>query len=173
MDAVALLKGQMDEAWDVLARAMSEVDDAMVSWRPASRGCWELRRQDGGWRPDYHGDRPLPPGPKTIGWLAGHLAGCKEMYFEYAFGPAKKTWDELTIPGDAEGLRGYLSRTQEPIRRALDGLNAPDLDRMALTNWGEHKPLWWILWTMASHDLEHGGQIWQVRNQYVVTHAAT
>jgi hypothetical protein len=170
MDAVTLLRLQMDEAWKTVSRAMDDVDDAMLRWTPAAGGCWELRLHAGRWRPDYHGEQPLPPGPKTIGWLAAHLATCKEMYFEYAFGPGKKSWDELTVPGDAEGMRLYLARTQAPLRRALDGLGARDLDASTLTNWGETKPVWWILSTMVLHDLEHGGQIWQVRNQYAISH---
>jgi hypothetical protein len=169
MDAVSLLKVQMDEAWDVVRRAMADVDDEMVHWKPASRGCWELRLCGGRWRPAYPDEKPLPPGPKTIGWLASHLAACKEMYYEYGFGAGRKSWDELSIPGDAEGLRQYLSRTQDPLRAALDGLSEEDLDRAAPTNWGEEKPVWWILSTMALHDLEHGGQIWQVKNQYAVS----
>jgi hypothetical protein len=168
MDAVSLLKLQMDEAWDLVSRAMADVDDSMLHWRPCPQGCWELRLTEGRWRPDYHEEQPLPPGPKTIGWLAAHLATCKEMYFEYAFGNRRKTWDELDIPGDAQGLRGYLARTQEPLRRKLDGLCPTDLDTLTLANWGEEKPVWWILWTMVLHDLEHGGQIWQVKNSCLV-----
>jgi hypothetical protein len=170
MDAVALLKFQMDEAWDTVNRAMAGVDDTMLRWTPTETGCWELRLKAGKWLPDYHGEQPLPPGPKTIGWLAAHLAMCKEMYFEYAFGARKKTWDELTVPCDAEGMRLYLARTQQPLCQAIDGLDARNLDEITLTNWGEAKPVWWILSTMALHDLEHGGQMWQVRNQYIVSH---
>jgi hypothetical protein len=169
MDAVPLLKVQMDEAWDVMSRAMADVDDAMLHWKPAPEGCWELRLNAGRWRPDYHGEQPLPPGPKTIGWLAAHVAACKEMYFEYAFGDRRKSWDDLEIPGDAEGMRRYLARWHEPLRRTLDGLSASGLDTVTLANWGEEKPVWWILSTMALHDLEHGGQIWQVKNSYIVT----
>ncbi len=171
MDPVNLLKFQMDEAWGILSRAMAEVDDAMLRWTPSPCGCWELRLKDGKWQPDYHGEQPLPPGPKTIGWLAAHLATCKEMYFEYAVGERKKTWDELYIPGNAEGMRSYLKRTHELLRQKLEKLGAGDLDESTLTNWGERKPVWWILSIMAQHDLEHGGQIWQVRNQYTVSHA--
>jgi hypothetical protein len=167
MNAISLLKQQMDDAWDLVRRAMADVDDTMLHWEPVPAGCWGLRLRDGRWRLDYHYPDPIPPGPKTIGWLASHLATCKEMYYEYGFGPRKKTWDDLTIPGDAEGLRLYLARTQEPLRRVLESLRDDELDRVTLTNWGEEKPVWWILWVMVQHDIEHGGQIWQVKNQYI------
>jgi hypothetical protein len=66
-------------------------------------------------------------------------------------------------------MRRYLARWHEPLRRTLDGLSASGLDTVTLANWGEEKPVWWILSTMALHDLEHGGQIWQVKNSYIVT----
>ncbi len=168
MDAAALLGLQMDEAWDLLVRGMADVDDVMLHWRPAPTGCWELRPAKGRWVPDYHGDGQRSAGPKTIGWLAAHLAACKEMYFEYAFGERQKRWDDLTVPGDAAGLRDYLVRTHAPLRRVLQDLDGDALDRPTLTNWGESKAVWWILWTMVLHDLEHAGQIWQVKNQYRV-----
>jgi len=37
---------------------------------------------------------------------------------------------------------------------------------MALTNWGEEKPTWWIFWTLIYHDAEHAGQIIQLKNEY-------
>lgn len=166
MNAIELLRKQMEEAWGLVERAMVDVNDDMLHWEPAP-GSWGLRLRKGRWQPDYHIPDPIPPGPKTIGWLAAHIAACKEMYYEYAFGPRQKNWDDLNIPGDVEGLHQYLKRTHEPFKHVLDQLDESDLKVLTSTNWGEEKPIWWILWTMIYHDLEHGGQIFQVKNEYI------
>lgn len=163
--AISLLRHQTNEAFDLVQRAMTDVDDKMLHWEPM-RNSWGLRFKDGRWIPDYDEPQPIPPGPKTIGWLAAHLAACKEMYFEYAFGLGQKTWEELALPGDAVGLRQYLSRTQKSLVDKLGELDDSDLERPVLTNWGEKKPIWWVYWVMIYHDVEHGGQIMQVKNEY-------
>jgi len=160
---VTLLRNQLDDAFDLVRKAMADVNNSMIHWEPAP-GCWGLRLRNGQWFPDF--DKPRPPAPKTIAWLAAHLAGCKDMYYEYAFGPAKKKWKDLEGPGDAINLRLYLENTQNALVKKLAELNDVDLDRPALTNWGEEKPIWWIYWIMIYHDAEHGGQIMQVKNEY-------
>ncbi|UCD94891.1 MAG: DinB family protein, partial [Candidatus Zixiibacteriota bacterium] len=89
MTVASLLAKQMDSAWELVLRAMEDVDDEMLHWKPAP-GCWRLRLVDGLWKLDYHVPKPIPPGPKTIGWLAGHLATVKEIHYNYCFESAKK-----------------------------------------------------------------------------------
>ena len=109
---------------------------------------------------------PIPPGPKTIGWLAAHLATCKEMYREYAFGPGRRDWEDLEIPHDAEGLRRYLRRTHAALVDELEAMKEGDLERPVGTSWGEERPVWWIFWTMIYHDAAHGAQIMQIKNEF-------
>jgi hypothetical protein len=161
--AIFLLGEQLDDSYDLLCRAMADVDDEMLHWEPVSN-CWGLRLRNGQWVCDWDKAKAAP---KTIGWLASHIAACKEMYFEYAFGPAKKTWEQLGVPHDAAGLREYLNRAQKQLRGQLAKFNDNDLDRLVLANWGEQKPVWWIYWIMIYHDVEHGGQIMQVKNEYL------
>src|SRR3989304_7137350 len=165
ISTVSLLKTEMEDAWDLVVRAVAGIDDKMLHWEPAP-GSWGLRLKDGKWRIDHHLPNSLPPGPKTIGWLAAHLATCKEMYLEYAFGEKRKKWEDLIVPGDVDGLRHYLFDTHQPLKRRLGQLGGGDLEPMAPTNWGEEKPTWWIFWTLIYHDAEHAGQIIQLKNEY-------
>jgi hypothetical protein len=164
---ISLLKKQMDSAWALVVRAMEDVDDEMLHWKPAP-GCWGLRLVNGLWQLDYHVPEPIPPGPKTIGWLAGHLATVKERHYNLCFESGDKDWGDLVIPGDAEGLRGYLARAHRPLRDALDHLEDADLMRNipARTDEGEELALWQGLWFDIYHDIEHGGQIFQIKNEY-------
>jgi hypothetical protein len=161
----SFLKERAKGAFEQVVASMTDVDDKMLHWEPAP-GSWGLRQKDGYWVPDYDQPKPKPPGPKTIGWLIAHLATCKQMYYEYAFGEAKLQWDDIVIPGDTQGLRDYLNNWQTRLVGRLDNLSEADFEQNVLTNWGEKKPIWWIYWIMIYHDIEHGGQIFQLKREY-------
>ena len=165
MHLTRLLREEMTDAWAALERAMDDVTDDMLHWEPAP-GCWGLRRQGGRVVLDHDRPTPILPGPKTIAWLAAHLATCKEMYHEYAFGPGRRDWEDLQIPFDAEGLRRYLSEAHRVLVADLEAMGEDDLERPVATNWGEARPAWWIFWTMIYHDAAHGAQIMQIKNEY-------
>jgi len=65
---------------------------------------------------------------------------CKLMYHEYAFGPARLTWDGLAVPHTAAEAIASLEENHARLCAALDGLNDSDLLEMRLTNWGERWP---------------------------------
>ena len=88
------------------------------------------------------------------------------MYFEYAFGSGKLTWDELDIPHTAASAVIWLEAGQARLRSALEGLADADLEEMRPTNWGDQWPTWRIFWTMASHDLHHGAEVGCLRDLY-------
>ncbi|MCP4651369.1 MAG: DinB family protein [PVC group bacterium] len=165
MTTISLLRKQLNFSFDLVTRAMADIDDTMLHWEPAPNS-WGLRLHNDLWIIDSPKPDPIPPGPKTIGWLAAHLAGCKEMYFDYAFGPGNKIPEQLILPGDAIGLNKYLVKTQKALKQKLSKLSVDDLEKKTATFWGEKKPIWWIYWIMIYHDTEHGGQIMQIKNEY-------
>ena len=166
-----ILRKQMDDAWCFLTRAINGVDDVLLHWEP-SIGSWGLRLKDGRWLLDYPIPDPIPPGPKTIGWLIGHLATCKEMHCNILFGSGQKKWDRLTIPGDADKLIEYLHHTHQNLRRELDHCTEAALEHWILTtsDSGERLKLWQALWFDIYHDFQHGGQIFQIRNEFAMRH---
>jgi len=166
MTTLSLLREQLSFSFDLVSRAMSKIDDTILHWEPAPNS-WGLRLRNDHWTLDSSAKpSPIPPGPKTIAWLAAHLATNKEMYFEYAFGSGIKTSEQLIIPSDVKGLRKYLKKTQNALVQKLTKLTENDLQQKMSTFWGEEKPLWWIYWIMVYHDVMHGGQIMQVKNEY-------
>jgi hypothetical protein len=106
----------------------------------------------------------------TIAWRIVHVSLCKLMYHEYAFGPAKLTWDELVVPHTAVDAIASLEENHVRLRAVLDGLSDDDLVEMRLTNWGEYWPTWRIFWVMAAHDVGHGGEIACLRDLYRMQH---
>ncbi len=163
---VLLLLAELDEAWQSLLRRLEGLVDDEFFWEPVS-GCWTVRQDlEDRWIVDYAVPAPDPPPFTTIAWRMVHVAACKVMYFEYAFGPGKLTWDELEIPYTAASAVIWLEAGQARLRSALEGLTDADLEEMRPTNWGDQWPTWRIFWTMASHDLHHGAEVGCLRDLY-------
>jgi hypothetical protein len=163
---VALLIAEMDEAWETLRRRLEGLTDEGFFWEPVP-GCWTVHPDESGrWVEDYAIPAPEPPPFTTIAWRLVHIAACKIMYHEYAFGPGELTWDELDIPHTAADAIAWLEEGHTRLRAALDGLTDSDLEETRLTNWGEPWPTWRIFWTMIHHDAHHGAEIGCLRDLY-------
>ncbi len=163
---VDLLTTEMDEAWQTLRRRLEGLTDQEFFWEPVP-GCWTVHpAEEGRWIVDYAEPAPEPPPFTTIAWRLLHLAECKVMYHEYAFGPGRLTWNELPTPHTAADAIAWLEESQARLRAVLDGLSDPALEETRLTNWGELWPTWRIFWTMVSHDLHHGAEIGCLRDLY-------
>jgi hypothetical protein len=172
MSRVELLLAQMDETYHRLARRLEGLDDAEYRWEPVP-GCWMVRPgASGTWVADYAEPDPEPAPFTTIAWRLVHLADCKLMYHEWAFGRRALTFPDLDAPATAAGAAARLAEGQRRLRSALAGLDAPDLDAPRWTNWGERWPAWRILWTMIDHDGHHGAEIGCLRDLYRATRAA-
>ena len=185
---VTLLAIEMDEAYQFIRRVVDGLTDEEFFWEPVP-GCWTVHPDESGrWVVDYAIPDPQPSPFTTIGWRLVHVAACKIMYHEYAFGPGKLTWDEIDYPHTAAGSITWLEEGHARLRAALDDLSGADpspmhtdrdfatsasgqaLEEMRLTNWGEAWPTWRIFWTMISHDLHHGAEIGCLRDLYRVMH---
>jgi hypothetical protein len=166
---VRLLMTETDEAWEIMRSRLEGLSDDEFLWEPAP-GCWTVRLdQDGRWIEDYADPAPEPPPFTTIAWRLVHVAACKIMYHEYAFGPARLTWGELDIPHTAAGAITWLEEGHARLRAALEGFDDDGLEESRPTNWGELWPAWRIFWTMVLHDLHHGAEIGCLRDLYQAT----
>ncbi|NIS83122.1 MAG: hypothetical protein GTO14_23625 [Anaerolineales bacterium] len=170
--AVTILAAQMDEAWEALYRALSGLSDDEFFWEPVP-DCWTTHKNEHGrWIVDYELPEPKPSPFTTIGWRLVHIAACKIMYHEYAFGAGALTWDELIYPHTAAGAITWLEEGQALLNRDLAALKDDDLPAPRLTNWGEQWPTWRIFWTMIHHDVQHGAEIGCLRDLYRIEVAA-
>jgi hypothetical protein len=160
----------LENAWAFLRRRLEGLTDAELFWQPVT-DCWTVRQDENGrWIIDYAWPEPEPSPFTTIAWRLVHVAACKIMYYEYAFGPGKLAWDELDIPHAAGDAIAWLETGHAQLNTALAGLNDAELAEMRPTNWDEIWPTWRIFWTMAAHDLQHGGEIGCLRDLYRLKH---
>jgi hypothetical protein len=164
--AVNLLLAQMDEAWQILSDRVAGLTEEEFFWEPVP-GCWTAHPDTSGrWVLDYAFPDPDPAPFTTIAWRLIHIATCKVMYHEYAFGPAQLTWDTLEIPSTVGATLAMLEGRQQRLRDSLKALADADLDVPRATNWGEQWPTWRIFWTMIHHDAHHGAEIGCLRDLY-------
>lgn len=116
--------------------------------------------------------RELPPGAtRSIESMVLHVAGCKIMYADYAWGRGTKQWDTPEVEGPWSPGEAPMAETIEWLREAhrsfrehVAGLTDADLDRERMTNWGELRPTRWIIATMIGHDFYHAGEINHLRS---------
>lgn len=115
----ASLQFTMNEAWDYLHRLLVGLSDHEFFWEPVPN-CWRIyQTENGRCTYDYQIPAPDPSPLTTIGWRLVHLAACKVMYYEYAFGPAKRTFPDLTIPPTAVGAIAWLEHGHALLTAAL------------------------------------------------------
>jgi uncharacterized damage-inducible protein DinB len=114
----------------------------------------------------------LPPGAtRTIEAMVLHVAACKVMYDDYAFGPGTKQWGTREVegawePGTAPMAEAidWLRGTHRTFREHVAELTDDDLDRPRMTNWGEERPTRWIIAAIIGHDFYHAGEINHLRS---------
>ena len=164
--SVEWLTFAIEEAWFSLHDRLAGLADKEFFWMPVPN-CWTVHQDSNGiWTIDYAIPEPDPSPFTTIAWRLVHLASCKIMYHEYAFGPGELSWEELDIPHTATDAIAWLEDGQTRLQAALADLDDADMEQMRLTNWGEELPTWRIFWALIDHDLQHGAEIGCLRDLY-------
>lgn len=159
MSHAALLLTTMDEAYGRLRRRSEGLTDAEFSWQPVA-GSWTIHPDPNGrWTYDYAIPEPDPAPVTTIGWQLVHLATCKVMYHEWAYGPARLTFPDLDIPHTAAGALAMLDEGHALLRGDLERLSDADLDGPRGHSSGTSWPAWRIFTVMIDHDAFHGGGV--------------
>ena len=169
--AVDLLAREMSETFHDMRSPLAGLTEAEFFWEPVP-GAWTVfRREDGRWDYPYEEPDPDPAPVTTIAWRLAHVAMCKVMYHEYAFGPGRLTWPGFEPPSSPETALELLDTGHGLLTEGLAALDDDGLEASVLTNWGERWPAWRIFWTMIHHDAHHGGEIGALRDLYRVTGA--
>lgn len=114
----------------------------------------------------------LPPGAtRTIESMVRHVAGCKIMYADYAFGPSTKQWGTPEVEGAWEEGKApmadaldWLHEAHRSFKAHVETLTDDELDRPRMTNWGEMRPTRWIIAAIIGHDFYHAGEINHLRS---------
>jgi DinB family protein len=143
------------------------LDEAFAGddWHSLMSNLKDLAPEDWLWLP--------PAGARPIAEMVSHLAVCKTMYGNHAFGDASLTWDDplvdqklLEEPTAAgiEHLVNFLKDAHVRLRAQIDALaDDAELTRQRPTNWGDMAETRWIIKSMIEHDLYHAGEINRMR----------
>jgi hypothetical protein len=155
----------MTDAFEELNATLQGLTDEEFSWAPVP-GAWTVYRSDDGrWTYDYEEPDPEPAPFTTIGWRLVHLALCKVIYHEWAFGERAIDFTTIENPHDVATSLRMLGEGQTLLDDDLVALG-DDLEREVLTNWGEPWPAWRIFTTMIDHDRHHGAEIGVLRDLF-------
>lgn len=108
-------------------------------------------------------------GHRSICDIVLHLAECKAMYQNYAFGDASLHWEHMEthsreISSGSREAMAWLRESHQKLRNSIAGVDDAGLEVERLTNWGEMRPTRWIVATMIEHDLYHAGEINHIRS---------
>ena len=114
----------------------------------------------------------LPRGAtRTIESMVRHVAACKIMYADYAFGPGTKRFGTPEVegpwqPGSAPMAEAidWLRETHRSFVADVARLTDDDLEQKRMTNWGELRPTRWIIAAIIGHDFYHAGEINHLRS---------
>src|SRR4249920_3239320 len=120
--AVELLATAMAETYEGFRRRLDGLTDDEFFWEPVP-GCWTVfRGEDGGWTYHYELPEPEPSPLTTIGWRLVHVALCKVIYHEWAFGPRRIDFTSSDNPWDVRTAMKMLEHGHELLTGDLDGL---------------------------------------------------
>jgi len=122
-----------------------------------------------------------PGGSRNARMIAGHVAACKYMYENHAFGDGKMTWNEAAgglgvsieemqstrdlgerEPGLAATI-DWLCEGQRRLRESIVALDDADLPGLRRPPEGGMQETRWIITVLAQHDLYHAGEINHIR----------
>ena len=126
----------------------------------------DLRDDDWNWLPDG--------GVRSIRAIVGHVASCKIMYDNHAFGDASMTWmdprfGEAQSPAEGsefspQALVGWLRESHLMLVKSVDALDDDaELLKDRRVNWGGTRRTRWIVTTLVHHDTFHAGEINHLR----------
>ena len=116
-----LLGRQLEAAYELIRRRVEGLTDEEFWWEPVP-DAWTVRLgRDGRWSADYEEPDPEPAPFTTITWRLVHVAECKLMYHEYAFGPGKLIWPDLASPHTAGDGVTALEEGHTLLTDDLDG----------------------------------------------------
>jgi len=136
-----------DSGWPALRSRVQGMSDGEMAWSPFEN-MW---------------------GPR----IAEHVAACKVVYADQAFGAAKMTWDDcervlgsLGDRPDGARMAAVLDRAQEFLLDHVARADEEALDRTYPMHHGHPLTGWQVVAAMAQHDAWHAGQIVLMREAY-------
>lgn len=130
-----LLLGQFDLAWKLLEFHLEGLTTDECLWRPANRGLHVHRSGDGHWQPDWPDREDYDIGPPSIAWITWHIGYWWSMVLDHSFGTRTLSRDGVYWPGDADGVRSWLTSLRDRWRTRMELLTDDDVQSRDLGSW--------------------------------------
>jgi len=151
---------------------MDEAFDASGGWHSLMGNLASVTQDDWLWTP--------PGGARTIRLLTAHVAACKYVYDNHAFGDATIAFNDpagdlgfgmenlqaesvLDNEPPMHAIIGWLTEGHRALRDHVAALDDDELLRPRRSNRGEMRETRWIITVMIEHDLYHAGEINHIR----------
>jgi hypothetical protein len=100
-----------------------------------------------------------------------HVSDGNTIYWEHAFGPARRQFSDLVPHGDAAGAIAYLAESQRPLTAIVAEIDDGRLDELRPTPWGEWWPAGRVLVVLLDEQVHQGAEIALLRTCTVLSHA--
>ena len=158
--AAEWLRTEWRRSCDRLLARLAGLSDDEYRWEPVAE-CWNVRpdpASPSGWTVDYPDVEVDPPPFTTIAWRMLHVSDGNTIYWEHAFGPARRQFSNLAPHGDAGGAISYLDESQRPVTAILTEINDAGLDELRSTPWGEQWPVGRVLAVLLDEQVHHGAE---------------
>lgn len=126
---------QFEIAWALTSYHLEGLTTEACLWRPASVGLHVHRDADGTWRADWPESEGYDIGPPSLGWLTWHLGFWWSMVLDHSLGDATLTREQVRWPGDADGVRAWISAAKERWMAMLAELTDEQLRSSERTRW--------------------------------------
>ena len=130
-----VLLRQLDTAWKLASYHLEGLTTDECLWRPAARGLHVHRDADGRWRADWPDHEGYDLGPPSIAWTTWHIGFWWTMVIDHAFGDGLLAREDVTWPGDADGVRAWLGGLHDRWRGHVEHLGAEELRSTMRTRW--------------------------------------
>jgi hypothetical protein len=119
------------------------------------------------WTYDYD-FAPPPPAPlTTISWRIVHLIADNEIYWEYAFGPGKRTFPDLEVPPTAQEALTLWRASRQPVTAWLETATDDDLLERRPSHLGDDKAAGEVIRILLDEQTHHGAEIALLRDLYL------
>lgn len=130
-----LLRQQLDVAWQLTSYHLDTLTTAECLWRPAPVGLHVTRGDDGRWHADWPTHEGYDLGPASIAWLTWHLGFWWSMTLDHAFGDGTLAREQVSWPGDADGVRAWVRGLHARWVAEVEALSDAALAEDARTRW--------------------------------------
>jgi hypothetical protein len=171
-EMVSVVGSLLRASWEASAARLEYrcvgLTDREYLWCPVPH-AWTIHpdpNRSDRWTYDYD-FAPPPPAPVTsIAWRIVHLIADNEIYWEYAFGPGRRTFPDLVVPSKADDALVMWRASRDPITAWLETATDDDLLDSRPSRLGSNKTAGEVVRILLDEQTHHGAEIALLRDLF-------